>query len=137
MNPVLSDIRREWAWVKEGINDILEKYPWLEYRAEDVYSQCVNGTAVLYTTSNAFAVCVIEEHPLTGDKSFLMWTVWAKGKGLKTIEDFLPFMHNEAKSIGCQRIGMKSPNRAMERIFTRLGYRCDMRDFSYDLEAEA
>jgi hypothetical protein len=55
MDPVISDIRREWNWVKYGVEEIIHKYPWLTYRAEDIYAACVNGQAILYTTSDAFA----------------------------------------------------------------------------------
>ena len=36
MNPKLGDIRREWGWVKDGIQEVLDKYPWLTYYPEDV-----------------------------------------------------------------------------------------------------
>jgi len=47
MNPVVADVRKEWDWVGDGIKEIHAQFPWLEYRPEDVYAACVNGTAVL------------------------------------------------------------------------------------------
>tara|TARA_R110002051_G_scaffold285738_1_gene348066 strand:- start:179 stop:604 length:426 start_codon:yes stop_codon:yes gene_type:complete len=136
MDPVISDIRREWTWVKYGVEEIIHKYPWLTYRAEDIYAACVNGQAILYTTSEAFAVCTVEVHPITAEQSFLVWACWANGKGknLNIIKNHFDFIRREAERLGCDRVSAKTPNKALERVYTRNGWRCDMRDFSIDIE---
>ena len=70
MNPVVADIKKEWDWVGSGIKEIHAQFPWLEYRPEDVYAACVNGTARLYKTEEFFTVFTVEVHPLTQKKSF-------------------------------------------------------------------
>ena len=136
MDPVISDIRREWTWVKYGVEEIIHKYPWLTYRAEVIYAACVNGQAILYTTSEAFAVCTVEVHPITAEQSFLVWACWANGKGknLNIIKNHFDFIRREAERLGCDRVSAKTPNKGLERVYTRSGWRCDMRDFSIDIE---
>ena len=63
--PVPTDIRQCWDTIKPGIVDILDNNPYLTYIPEDVYSECVNGRAFLYTSSVGFLVLprAIEEVP--------------------------------------------------------------------------
>ena len=135
MYPKLGDIRREWRWVKEGIQEVLDKYPWLTYYPEDVYAACVNGQANLYITDHAFAICTVEIHPITGERSYLVWVCWADGKGknLNIIKNYFSFICEEAEKYGCHRVSAKTPSKGLERIYERMGWRCDMRDFSIDI----
>ena len=52
--PYLGNIRQEWHWVKQGIEEILEAQKNLTFIAEDVYVACINNTAQnphLFTTT--------------------------------------------------------------------------------------
>ena len=49
VEPQLTDIRKCWDYVKEGINSILEADPNISFRPEDIYSECVNERAFLFT----------------------------------------------------------------------------------------
>ena len=49
-NPELSDIRSTWNIVRPGLEKILEENPNLTFIPEDVYSECVNEKAFLFTS---------------------------------------------------------------------------------------
>ena len=60
VKPVLTDIRSTWNTVKPGIKQILRDNPSLTFIPEDVYSECVNERAFLYTSSVGFLVLTVE-----------------------------------------------------------------------------
>jgi hypothetical protein len=133
MNPVVADIKKEWDWVGDGIKEIHTQFPWLEYRPEDVYAACVNNTAALYKTEEGFAVFTIETHPISGHKSFLCWLAWGAGKGIGLVAKHFDFFCEEGKRLGCARFKTKTPIDGLDSMFTGMGFRCDMRDFSFNL----
>ena len=57
-----------------------------------------------------------------------------KGKNLNIIKNHFDFIRREAERLGCDRVSAKTPNKGLERVYTRNGWRCDMRDFSIDIE---
>ena len=89
----------------------------------------------MYITDHAFAICTVEIHPITGEKSYLVWVCWADGKGknLNIIKNYFSFICEEAEKYGCHRVSAKTPSKGLERIYERMGWRCDMRDFSIDI----
>lgn len=133
MNPVMVDIKKEWDWVASGIKEIHDQFPWLEYRPEDVYAACVNGTAALYRTDEGFAIFTIDVHPINQERSFLCWLAWGQGKGLGLVAKHFNFFCQEGKKLGCTRFKTKTPIDGLDKMFTDIGFRCDMRDFSFDL----
>jgi len=133
MNPVMVDIKKEWDWVASGIKEIHDQFPWLEYRPEDVYAACVNGTAALYRAQDFFAVFTVEVHPLTQKRSFLCWLAWGEDKGLGLVAKHFNFFCEEGKKLGCTRFKTKTPIDGLDKMFTDIGFRCDMRDFSFNL----
>ena len=134
MNPVMVDIKKEWDWVASGIKEIHDQFPWLEYRPEDVYAACVNGTAALYRAQDFFAVFTVEVHPLTQKRSFLCWLAWGESdKRGSLIADHVDFFCGEAKKLGCERISVKTPIDGLDKFLVGQGWRVDMRDFSFDL----
>ena len=134
MNPVVADIKKEWDWVGSGIKEIHAQFPWLEYRPEDVYAACVNGTAILYKTEEFFTVFTVEVHPLTQKKSFLCWLAWGENdKRGSLIADYVDFFAYEGKRFGCERISVKTPIDGLDKFLVSQGWRVDMRDFSFNL----
>ena len=69
--PKHADIRTCWDKVKPGIVDILKDNPLLTFIPEDVYSECVNERAFLYTSSVGFLVLTVEVDTFTKDKTLL------------------------------------------------------------------
>ena len=73
INPVAADIRREWDWVKQGIEEILAQQPQLTFRAEDVYAECVSGEAILWVAPEGFVITGTEFDRFNGQKNLLVW----------------------------------------------------------------
>ena len=72
VKPVLTDIRSTWNTVKPGIKQILRDNPSLTFIPEDVYSECVNERAFLFTSPKGFLVFTIEIDRYTKDKTLYM-----------------------------------------------------------------
>lgn len=134
MTPVVANIRDEWYWVRDGINEILEQFYWFDYRAEDVYAACVNGSAILYKTEEGFAVFTIEANTLTKENSFLCWLAWGKPeyKG-NLIASHFDFFLEQSRDYGCERISVKTAIDGLDKFLVDQGWRVDMRVFSYDV----
>ena len=71
--PLLANVRQEWDWVKQGIDEILAEQPQLTFRPEDVYAAVLNGEALLWVAPEGFVVTTVEVDEFTGAKTFLLW----------------------------------------------------------------
>jgi uncharacterized protein YmfQ (DUF2313 family) len=109
VEPIVSDIRREWDWVKPGVEEILRNAKTLTYRAEDVYAACVNGQAVLWVTSEGFVVSTTEVDNFTGKKTMLLWLAWAKEKGNSLVSRYQSFFERVAREAGYSYLETRSP----------------------------
>ena len=102
--PVFSDIRIEWDWVKPQIEQILSEQPELTYRPEDVYASCINGSAKLVTLDkNKFAVIEVTTDPFTYKKSLNIWVagVTEDGKSGNTVLSYTGFFEKVARELDC------------------------------------
>ena len=97
-NPARANIREEWAWVKQGIEEILAEQPQLTFIPEDVYAACLNQEAHLWVAPEGFVITTGERDEFTGARTFLVWLAWAK-VGLKPVRQ-----HNTLLAILMDRI---------------------------------
>jgi uncharacterized protein YmfQ (DUF2313 family) len=109
VEPIVSDIRREWDWVKPGVEEILRNAKTLTYRAEDVYAACVNGQAVLWVTSEGFVISTTEVDNFTGKKTMFLWLAWAKEKGNSLVSRYQSFFERVAREAGYSYLETRSP----------------------------
>jgi uncharacterized protein YmfQ (DUF2313 family) len=109
VEPFVSDVRREWDWVKPGVEEILRNAKTLTYRAEDVYAACVNGQAVLWVTSEGFVVSTTEVDNFTGKKTMFLWLAWAKEKGNSLVSRYQSFFERVAREAGYSYLETRSP----------------------------
>ena len=109
VEPFVSDARREWDWVKPGVEEILRNSKTLTYRAEDVYAACVNGQAVLWVTSEGFVVSTTEVDHFTGKKTMFLWLAWAKEKGNSLVSKYQSFFERVAREAGYSYLETRSP----------------------------
>ena len=75
VKPVLTDIRSTWNIIKPGLESILEDNPSLTFIPEDVFSECVNERAFLFTSPVGFLVLTIEVDRYTKDKTLYIGTM--------------------------------------------------------------
>jgi len=109
VEPIVSDVRREWDWVRPGIEEILRNAKTLTYRPEDVYAACVNGQAVLWITSEGFVVSTTEVDHFTGKKTMFLWLAWAKEKGNSLVSKYQSFFERVAREAGYSYLETRSP----------------------------
>jgi len=117
--PRVTEIRREWYWVKKGIEEILAEQPQLTFRPEDVYAECVNGNALLWVTYEGFVITTSRKDTFSGDETFLFWIAWAKQRGRNCVIKHLPFFENKAREAGFKYVELRTPIKELEEYFLK------------------
>lgn len=133
-DPVFADIRREWHWVKPGIEGILAEDRFLSFRPEDVYAACINEQAHLWITDEGFVVTTGETDPHSGERSLLVWLAAAvyQGQGLVSVHE--AFFMRVAKEAGYSRLTVRSRVPKMQNYLTELGWDIETVVYSKDLD---
>ena len=123
--PLLADIRKEWHWVKPGIEEILAEQPQLTYKPEDVYAAVLMQQAVLWITPEGFVVSTQEQDQFNGDVTLLIWVAWAKKRGQNCAIKHYEFFASNAKEAGFKKIEVRSPVPAIEKYLITEGWQKD------------
>lgn len=133
-DPVFADIRREWHWVKPGIEGILAEDKFLSFRPEDVYAACINEQAHLWTTDEGFVVTTGETDPFSGERSLLVWLAAAvyRGQGLVSVHE--EFFMRIAKEAGYSKLTVRSSIPKMSNYLTEMGWDIETIVYSKDLD---
>ena len=125
--PQVSDIRTCWLKVKPGIEKILSENAHLTYMPEDVYSECVNGRAVLYTSPLGFVVLTIETDAFTRDKTLVVWVAYVYETGAHNWLTHIEWFEGVAKAFDCKVIEAQSAVPEFEEYFTSTGWQLETR----------
>jgi hypothetical protein len=134
-NPTTGNIRREWHWVKPGIEEILRLDPNLTFRPEDVYASVLSGESVLYVHDNFFNVATIEVDMYSGQRTFLLWLMWAKERGGNNSVTYTKFFEDVARQMNCQRIEARSAQMpAVDYAVAKVGWEIKEIIFGKDIE---
>jgi hypothetical protein len=124
-SPTYANVRDEWDWVKQGVEEILAEQPQLTFRAEDVYAACLNEQAHLWVAAEGFVITTSEVEDFSGHKTFLLWLAWAKDRGQSCAIKYLPFFAQIAKENGFKNIETRTPVSALEKYFLAEGWTKD------------
>lgn len=125
--PKLTDIRSCWDRIKPGIEEILKENPYLSFIPEDVYSECVNERAFLYTSPVGFGVLTIEVDQFTKDKTLLIWIAYTYSKGGHHWMPHEDWVMSLAKNAGCKYIEARSRVPEMETYVKDIGWNLETR----------
>ena len=125
--PKHADIRTCWDKVKPGIVDILKDNPLLTFIPEDVYSECVNERAFLYTSSVGFLVLTVEVDTFTKDKTLLLWIAYTYNKGGHNWLAHNEWFNDLAKQAGCRYLEARSRVPEMESYTKQIRWELDTR----------
>ena len=125
--PVYTDIRKCWNVIKTGILDILKENPHLTYIPEDVYSECVNERAFLYTSPVGFLILTTEVDQFTKDKTLLLWIAYTYKKGGHEWLAHEEWFNDLATSAGCTYLEARSRVPEMESYTKTIGWELDTR----------
>ena len=120
--PLLANVRQEWDWVKQGIDEILAEQPQLTFRPEDVYAAVLNGEALLWVAPEGFVITTEQSDEFTGAKTFFIWLAWAKKRGQSCAIKYLPFFAKLAKENGYKNIETRTPVSTLEDYFLVEGW---------------
>ena len=124
--PKPADIRQCWDKIKPGIVEIIKENPYLTYIPEDVYSECVNERAFLYTSSVGFLILTLEVDRFTKDKTLYVWIAYTYSKGGHVIVTHMPWLDKLAKKYGCKYLEAQSNVRKLEQYFPNNGWELNM-----------
>ena len=132
--PRIANIREEWDWVKQGIEEILHLDHNLTYRPEDIYHSVLSGESQLWVHPDFFNVATIENDPFNGDKTFLLWLSWARERGGANAVTFAGFYEDVARQLGCHRIETRSVQMpAVQYAVDKVGWEISEITFGKDL----
>ena len=106
--PVLSNIRDEWGWVRKGIEEILAEDSHLNLIPEDVFVACKTQGAHLWTTDEGFVITTGEIDMITGERTFLVWLAWAEKKGNNVAVKWFKFFEDQAREAGFSRFEVRT-----------------------------
>ncbi len=132
--PVFSNIRKCWDKVKPGIVEILKNNPTLTFIPEDVYSECVNENAYLFTSPKGFLVFTIEIDRYTKDKTLYMWIAYTYEKGGHEWLAHKEWIESVAKQLDCKFIEAQSNVPAFESYAVKNGWNLDTRIYRRKVE---
>tara|TARA_Y100001937_G_scaffold83397_1_gene112826 strand:- start:847 stop:1287 length:441 start_codon:yes stop_codon:yes gene_type:complete len=134
VEPVLTDIRSTWNTVKPGIKQILRDNPSLTFIPEDVYSECVNERAFLFTSPKGFLVLTIEVDRYTKDKTLYMWLAYTYDIGGHQWIAHEQWMESVAKELDCKFIEAQSNVPGFESYAVANGWSLDTRVYRRKVE---
>ena len=135
-NFVCSDVRLEWDWVKPQIENILSEQPYLTYRPEDVYANCINGNAILLTVGKTkFVVVETLTDNFTHTKTLNIWLAWVspEHKSQTNTALHLPFFENMARDFGCSYLECSTDKPSLGRLYTSIGWKLKTQVYIKDL----
>ena len=134
VTPELSDIRMEWERVRPGIEKILADSPHLKFLPEDVYSECVNDRALLFTSPAGFVVLTTESDPFTRGRTLLIWLAYMYVQSMNSWLDHVEWFEDIARGLKCKFIEMRSTLPKMEAYALRTGWDLDTRVFTREVK---
>ena len=132
--PVFSNIRECWNKVKPGIVEILKNNPTLTFIPEDVYSECVNENAYLFTSLKGFLIFTIEIDRYTKDKTLYMWIAYTYEKGGHEWLAHEEWIESVAKQLDCKFIEAQSNVPDFESYAVKNGWSLDTRIYRRKVE---
>ena len=74
-----TNIREVWPAVRAGLENLKQKCPGVRWLPEDVYAECVNGSASLCYENGRFIILKFYEDELTGAKVIWVWIAYGEG----------------------------------------------------------
>ena len=125
--PLPADIRQCWDKIKPGLVEIIEENPLLTFIPEDVYSECVNERAFLFTSPTGFLVFTIEIDRYTKDKTLYMWIAYTYVKGGHQWSSHEEWIESVAKELNCKFIEAQSNVPGFESYAVENGWELDTR----------
>tara|TARA_R100000654_G_scaffold67868_1_gene96549 strand:+ start:151 stop:525 length:375 start_codon:yes stop_codon:yes gene_type:complete len=123
-----------WDTVRPGLEEVLRDNPNLTFFPEDVYSECVNERAFLFTSPKGFLVLTIEIDRYTKDKTLYMWVAYTYATGEHQWVTHQTWINDVAKNLGCKFIEAQSNVSSFEEYAVENGWSLDTRIYRRNVE---
>ena len=121
-----------WESISPEIDSILGNLPWMDFRKEDIYASCANGTAAVFIDNeeplgDSFFIARIDENNSTGEKTLFLWIAHSKADG--TAARFHDVIADIAQNSGCTAVEFVTPTESVMEHgnlygFNKVMYRC-------------
>ena len=134
VEPVLTDIRSTWNIIKPGLESILADNPSLTFIPEDVYSDCVNEKAFLFTSPVGFLVLTVNTDRYTKDKTLYMWLAYTYDIGGHQWMAHEQWIESVARELNCRFIEAQSNVPGFESYAVTNGWDLDTRIYRRKVE---
>ena len=128
--PVVGNIRKEWSWVKIGLEKILHADKTLPFKVEDVYALCVTDQAALWIADGGFCITTTEVDEFTSEKTLLLWLGWTPTRGNKIGLVHTQFFLDIAKENGYAKLEIRSKIKDIGKYLTDTGWSIDTTVYS-------
>lgn len=109
----LVDIRLVWDSIKPNIEQLRVQWSF-DWRAEDVYAQCLIGRAFCYTCADGFIIVKPQENQYSLSKELFVWICYSRANN--GLVDYFPDINALAKDIYATRIIFESPREGFRRL---------------------
>ncbi len=136
IEPQIADIRQCWGEIRKGIESIIDADPNLTFIPEDVYSECVNGRAQLFTSPIGFLVLTTEVDPFTSDKTLLIWIAYVHETGKHNWIKHVQWFEELARNAGCKFIEARSSVPEMEEYAIMQGFNLNTRVYTKKIDEQ-
>ena len=133
-DPVITNIRDEWDWIRPALVELKEQIPSLTWRPEDVYAECLYGKAVLHVSPEGFVITKVITDQYTKERTLHFWICWAKKLGSNNVINYLPFFENVAKQLECNRLEVWTPVNALEAYLRGSGWSLDTKVYTRQVD---
>lgn len=123
-DPVKTDIRQAWHWVGPLLTKLIEADPDIEALPEDVYADCKNGLATLWTTDGGFIITQKNRDRLSGRAKLNVWFAGSVSEGQGNLMRYMPFCERLAAYNQCPVLEFGTSHEWMaDKVCKEAGFR--------------
>lgn len=121
-----------WDEISPEIDSIMGELPWKDFRKEDLYAACSNGSAAIFVDTDfplgeSFFIARIDENNSTGEKVLFLWI--AHSSVDETAGRVTDVLSEIAANSGCSAVEFVTGSKdvmdyGMGHDFEKVMYRC-------------
>lgn len=133
-DPVLTDIREYWHWVRPALEEIIDESQFMDLIPEDVYAACKAEDAHFWVTDDGFVVTTVLTEAYTGARSLLLWFAFARQRGGAEAVSHCAFFEQVARDIGAKYLETRTGTRAVaEYLQQKVGWELELLTLKKDV----
>jgi len=134
--PEFTDIRSCWNTVKPGIEFVLKQNPHLTYMPEDVFSECVTGKSMLFTSALGFVVLTVQEDSFSDKKILVVWIAHTHQHGKHNWLDHIDWFEGVATYCNCSSIEAQSAIPELGQYLSTSGWKQEATIYTREVQKD-